>query len=193
MKKTALKPVIVPIEIIQSKIYLIRNQKVMLDSDLEKLYDVPTKSLNLAVKRNLARFPSDFMIKLTPTEVINLRFQNETSSWGGRRHLPYGFTQEGIAMLSSILNSERAIQVNIQIMRVFTKLREMMISHKDLARKIEDLERRFQDHDIKIAQIFEAIRQLMASPQDSLPNPYKRTKVGFIADKNTQKRHQEGQ
>ena len=104
-----------------------------------------------------------------------------TSSWGGRRYLPYVFTELGVAMLSSVLNSERAIEVNIQIMRVFTKLREMMISHKDLKRKIEDLERRFQDHDKKIIQIFDAIRQMMAVPDQA--GPYKRSKIGFIADK----------
>jgi len=121
------------------------------------------------------------MFQLNSKELNNLRSQFVTSSWGGRRYLPYVFTELGVAMLSSVLNSERAIEVNIQIMRVFTKLREMMISHKDLKRKIEDLERRFQDHDKKIIQIFDAIRQMMAVPDQA--GPYKRSKIGFIADK----------
>jgi hypothetical protein len=121
------------------------------------------------------------MFQLNSEEVNNLRSQFVTSSWGGRRYLPYVFTELGVAMLSSVLNSERAIEVNIQIMRVFTKLREMMISHKDLARKIEDLEKKFQDHDKKIIQIFDAIRQMMAIPAPKYP--YKSTKVGFIVDK----------
>ena len=160
----------VPVEIIQSKIYLIRGYKVMLDRDLAELYGVSTKSLNLAVKRNLDRFPEDFMIRLTEDEAVNLRFQFETSSWGGRRHVPYGFTQEGVAMLSSVLRSERAVQVNIQIMRVFVRLRELMISHKDLARKIEDLERNVKDHDKKIIFIFDAIKRLLQEKEEP-PKP----------------------
>ena len=171
----------VPIEIIQNKIYLIRGHKVMLDRDLADLYGVPTKSLNLAVKRNLARFPRDFMFRLTSSEVVNLRFQIETSSWGGRRHLPYVFTQEGVAMLSSVLHSERAVGVNIQIMRVFVKLRELMLAHKDLARKIEDLERKFQekfhDHDQKIMLVFNAIKELLADKEE---HSKKKGPMGFI-------------
>jgi hypothetical protein len=175
----------VPVEIIQNKIYLIRGHKVMLDRDLAELYKVHTFRLNEQVKRNIKRFPEDFMFQLTKEEFDNLISQIAISRWGGTRKLPYVFTELGVAMLSSVLNSDRAIEVNIQIMRVFTKLREMMLSHKDLARKIEDLERKFSDHNQKIIQIFEALRRLMATPAtspDSLPNPYKRTKVGFITD-----------
>ena len=135
----------------------------MLDRDLADLYGVPTKSLNLAVKRNLSRFPGDFMFRLTNDEVDVLRFQFETSKRGrgGRRYLPYVFTQEGVAMLSSVLNSERAIQVNIQIMRAFTKLREMMSVHKDLREKIEAMEKKY-DHQFQI--VFEAIKMLLEPP-----------------------------
>ena len=181
MQKRDIKKVSMPEEIIQSKIYLVRGHKVMFDKDLAQMYDVPTKALNLAVKRNLARFPKDFMFKLTQREALNLRFQFETSSWGGRRYLPYAFTQEGVAMLSSVLNSERAVQVNIQIMRVFVRLRQIMMSHKDLARKIDDLERKVGEHDAKIVRIFDAIRQLMAAPR--LGDGYKKTKIGFIVDR----------
>ena len=171
----------VPAEIIQNKIYLIRGHKVMFDMDLAQMYGVPTKSLNLAVKRNVARFPKDFMYRLTGREAANLRFQIETSSWGGRRYLPYAFTQEGVAMLSSVLNSERAVQVNIQIMRVFVRLRRLIISHKDLARKIDGLERKVGEHDAKIVRVFDAIRQLMAVPRSG--DGYKKTKIGFIVDR----------
>ena len=156
----------------------------MLDADLSALYGVPTKSLNLAVKRNLVRFPKDFMIKLTQNEIPNLRFHFETSSWGGRRHLPYAFTQEGVAMLSSILHSERAVHVNIQIMRVFVKLRELMISHKDLARKIENLERKFQnkfkEHDQKFILVFNAIKDLLTDKEEA---NRKRGPMGFVVPK----------
>ena len=180
MSKKDIKKSVVPVEIIQSKIYLVRGHKVMFDKDLAEMYGVPTKSLNLAVKRNLTRFPKDFMFRITVNEAANLRFQIETSSWGGRRYVPYVFTQEGVAMLSGVLNSERAVQVNVQIMRVFVKLRELILSHKDLARKIEDLERKFGDHDAKIIRLFNEIRRLMAMPEP-LDN-YKRTKIGFVMD-----------
>ena len=166
----------VPVEIIQNKIYFIRGRKVMFDKDLAELYDVPTKSLNLAVRRNAARFPGDFMFRLTQNEVAFLRFQFETSKKGrgGQRYLPYVFTQEGVAMLSGVLKSERAIQVNIQIMRVFVKLRELMLSHKDLARQIEDLERRFQEkfneHDRKFILVFDAIKRLLKKKEEP-PKP----------------------
>jgi hypothetical protein len=174
---------LVPVEIIQNKIYLIRGLKVMLDQDLAELYAVPTKRFNEQIKRNIKRFPADFMFQLNEEELSNLRSQIATSSWGGRRYLPYAFTELGVAMLSSVLNSERAIEVNIQIMRVFTKLREMIITHKDLARKIDDLEKKFQAHDQKIIQIFDTISRMMAVPEQEGPEPYKRHRVGFIADK----------
>jgi len=174
---------LVPVEIIQNKIYLIRGLKVMLDQDLAELYAVSTKRFNEQIKRNIKRFPADFMFQLNEEELSNLRSQIATSSWGGRRYLPYAFTELGVAMLSSVLSSDRAIEVNIQIMRVFTKLREMMISHKDLAHKIDDLEKKFQAHDQKIIQIFDIIRRMMTVPEQTGPEPYKRHRVGFIADK----------
>ncbi len=174
------KKSVVPVEIIQGKIHLIRGHKVMFDVDLAELYSIETKRFNEQVKRNAQRFPEDFMFQLTQQEYQDLRSQFATSSWGGRRYLPYVFTQEGVAMLSSVLNSERAVQVNIQIMRVFVKLRELILSHKDLARKIEDLERKFGEHDAKIIHIFNEIRRLMAT-SEPLDN-YKRTKVGFVVD-----------
>src|SRR5437870_5313363 len=118
----------VPVELIQRRIYLVRGEKVMLDADLAELYKVPTKSLNLAVSRNADRFPADFMFQLAPAEFDNLRHQNETSSWGGRRYAPLAFTEHGVAMLSSVLNSKRAVQMNIVIIRAFRNLREMLAS-----------------------------------------------------------------
>ncbi len=122
----------VPVALVERKIYFIRGQKVMMDSELAELYQVPTKSLNLAIKRKTQRFPDDFMFRLTKTEADSLRFQNETSKntgRGGRRYLPYVFTEHGVAMLSSVLNSERAVQVNIAIIRTFIKLREILSTH----------------------------------------------------------------
>ena len=176
---------LIPVEIIQNKIYLIRNQKVMLDRDLAQLYGVTTGNLNKTVKRNLERFPHDFMFQLIQEESDSLIFQfgRPNEGRGGSRFLSYVFTEQGIAMLSSVLKSKSAVQVNIQIMRVFTKLREMMISHKDLARKIDDLEKKFQAHDQKIIQIFDTIRRMMAIPEQTGSEPYKRHRVGFIADK----------
>jgi hypothetical protein len=161
---------LVPQEIIESRIFLIKGKKVMLDRDLATLYEVTTGNLNRAVRRNLDRFPEDFMFQLTNQEVKNLIFQFGTSRWGGTRKLPYAFTENGVAMLSSILNSKRAIQVNIQIMRTFTRLREMMTSHKDLARRLDDLEKKY-DGQFKI--VFEAIRALMAPPMKP------KRKIGF--------------
>jgi len=118
-------------EVVMKKIYFIRGQKVILDKDLAELYNVTTGNLNKAVKRNLMRFPEDFMFQLTDKEFKNLIFQNGTSSWGGTRKMPYAFTEQGVAMLSSVLNSERAVLVNIHIVRVFTRIREMLSTHKD--------------------------------------------------------------
>src|SRR4030042_6237664 len=121
---------IIPQEIIENKILFIRGKKVMLDKDLAMLYGVETKVLNQAIKRNITRFPEDFMFQLTSEEFQNLRSQIVTSSWGGQRYFPYAFTENGVAMLSSVLNSERAVDVNIQIMRTFTRLREMLLTHR---------------------------------------------------------------
>ena len=163
---------------IAAAIYLLRNQRVMLDADLAKLYGVKTKALNLAVKRNRARFPSDFMIQLTKNESQALRFQIETSkiTRGGRRYLPYVFTEQGIAMLSSILKSERAIQVNIAIMRTFAKLREVLSSNAELAHKLAVIERQIEKHDANIQGIFDVIRQIINPPA---PPPKPKGPIGF--------------
>src|SRR5438046_1820586 len=140
-KPSASPPSIVPTELIERRIYILRGQKVMIDTDLAELYRVPTFRLNEAVKRNSARFPEDFMFRLTKEESESLTSQNAMSKHrGGRRSLPYAFTEHGVVMLSAVLNSERAEQMNILIVRAFVKLREMLASHKDLARKMEDLE-----------------------------------------------------
>ena len=149
-------------ERVEGKILLIRSTKVMLDRDLAELYEVETRVLNQAVQRNIERFPGDFMFQLTKEEFNILKSQIVTSSWGGIRKLPYVFTEQGVAMLSSVLNSQRAIQVNIQIMRAFTKLREMLLTHKDLKRKIEAMEKKY-DRQFKI--VFDAIRQLLEPPK----------------------------
>jgi hypothetical protein len=161
---------IIPQEIIEKKIYLIRRQKVMLDADLAELYDVQTKVFLQAVKRNIDRFPKDFMFQLTKEEFSNLRSQFVTSSWGGRRYLPYAFTEQGVAMLSSVLNSKRAIHINITIMRIFIRLRNLLISNTSLARKLKALEKKY---DSQFSIVFDAIRQLMTPPE-----PKKRM-IGF--------------
>lgn len=157
---------LVPVEVIERRVYLIREQKVMVDSDLAELYQVPTKSLNLAVRRNSMRFPEDFMFRLSQEEAGSLRFQTETSKTGrgGRRYLPYVFTEQGIAMLSSVLKSDRAVLVNIAIMRAFVKLREIMSTHKDLAHKIDALEGKYAKHDQQIQVVFDAIKKLLQPP-----------------------------
>ena len=168
---------IISAELIERKIYLIRGHKVMLDSDLADLYEVATKVLLQAVKRNLKRFPSDFMFLLDYQEVAVLRSQIVTLKKGRgehRKYPPYVFTEQGVAMLSSVLNSERAIEVNIHIMRAFVKLREMIASHKDLTKKLDDLEKKY-DTQFKI--VFDAIRQLMIPPEKS------KRKIGFLREK----------
>lgn len=164
---------VVTVEGIQKRIFLLRGQKVMLDSDLAELYGVETKAFNRAVKRNRERFPDDFMFQLQREEyddlkshfgTSTLRYQSGTSSWGGRRYIPYAFTEQGVAMLSSVLRSKRAIQVNITIMRTFVQLRELAASHKELGAKLAELERKVAGHDGHIRSLFEAIRQLMNQP-----------------------------
>lgn len=162
----------VPNELIQNKIHLIRGQKVMLDRDLAQLYGVSTSVLNRAVTRNLDRFPSDFMLQLTREEFSNLKCHFGTSSWGGTRKLPRAFSEQGVAMLSGVLNSPRAIQVNISIMRAFVRLREMLATHADLAKKLEVFERKY---DSQFRVVFEAIRALMEEPEQP------RRKIGFKA------------
>ena len=171
----------VPAERIEKAILLIRGHKVMLDSDLAEMYGVTTFNLNKAMKRNQGRFPEDFMFQLTKEEVERLRFQSGISKptgRGGRRYLPYAFTEQGVAMLSSVLNSDRAIEVNIAIMLAFVKLRDLLATHKDLARKLEDVERKLGQHDEHFRVVFEAIRQLMIPP----PEPEKKRRIGFARD-----------
>jgi hypothetical protein len=164
---------VIPIQRIARAILVIRGEKVMLDSDLAALYGVTTGNLNKAVKRNAERFPTDFMFQLDAEEVANLRFQFGISSWGGRRRRPYAFTEQGVAMLSSVLNSERAVKVNIALTRAFVKLRETLDTNRELARKFAELERRVGKHDEEIAAILEAIRQLMT------PLEKPRREIGF--------------
>ena len=165
------KKSLIPVDRIEKAILLIHGQKVMLDADLAELYGVETKVLVQAVKRNLERFPEDFMFQLSQEEFAILRSQIVTSSdWGGRRYRPYAFTEQGVAMLSSVLRSQRAIQVNIEIMRAFIRLRQMLASHVELARKLDALEKKY---DAQFKQVFEAIRQLMAPPEP------KRRPIGF--------------
>jgi len=168
---------IVPREVIERKILLIRGQKVMLDKDLAKLYGVTTGNLNKAIDRNLNRFPGDFMFRLGKEEFKNLIFHFGTSSWGGTRKMPRAFTEQGVAMLSSVLRSKRAILVNIAIMRTFVKLREILSTHKELAYKLSRLERKIEKHDVEIKTIFDAIRQLMS------PSVKRYYQIGFRTKK----------
>ena len=158
---------VIPIELVQEKIYLIRRQKVMLDKDLAELYEVDTKVLIQAVKRNSDRFPLDFMFQLNNQEVVRLRSQFVTSKpgRGGRRYLPYVFTEQGVAMLSSVLKSDRAIKVNIAIMRAFVNLRMMLASNAQLSRKLRSLEKKY-DEQFKV--VFEAIYKLMEQPKKQI-------------------------
>ena len=164
---------LIPTERIERSILLFRNQKVMLDSDLAGLYGVETRALIQAIRRNQNRFPVDFMFQLTQKEVNALRSQSVISNIGrgGRRYRPYVFTEQGVAMLSTVLKSERAIAVNIAIMRAFVKLRELLSTHKDLAKKLETLE---QKYDAQFKVVFDAIRQLMPPPV-----PKKKRRIGF--------------
>lgn len=175
----------IAVEVIATRIMELRGKKIMLDRDLAKLYGVAAKVLNQAVKRNIKRFPADFMFQLSWEEVESLRSQivtlnntkNETSRRGKHiKYLPHAFTEHGVSMLSSVLNSERAIQVNILIMRAFTKLREILLTHKELAAKIEAIEKRYSEHDKTIKDIFDAIKKLLEAP----PEPIKEKKIiGF--------------
>ena len=172
-KKGAEKVSLIPVDRIERAIILIRGQKVILDNDLAALYKVPTKALKQAVRRNAERFPEDFMFVLNAKEVAILRSQIVTSrSWGGRRYPPMAFTEQGVAMLSSVLRSKRAVKVNIEIMRAFVRLRQLLKSHADLARKLAEMEKKY---DSQFRIVFEAIRQLMIPPEDEPP----RRQIGF--------------
>ena len=166
-------PTTIPKEIIEQKIFLLRGHEVIFDKDLAALYGVGTRDLNKAVTRNLDHFPGDFMFQLSPREFKNLMFQFGTSSWGGTRKRPRAFTEQGVAMLSSVLKSKRAVQVNIEIMRTFVRLRKWLASHEALARKLATLE---QKYDAQFKAVFDAIRELMTPPEPS------RRRIGFRRD-----------
>ena len=152
---------LIPDDVVINKIFFIRNQKVMLDRDLAKLYGVETKRLNEQVKRNLTRFPEDFMFQLNEIEFQNLKSQFATSSWGGIRKLPYAFTEHGVLMLSSVLNSEKAIQTNIQIMRIFTKTRQMLADNSDLRIDFEIMKKKIENQGKNIELVFQYVDELM--------------------------------
>lgn len=166
---------IVPEEVVIHKIYFIRNQKVMLDKDLAELYQVETRRLNEQVKRNLKRFPDDFMFQLTTSEFENLKSQIATSSWGGARKLPLVFTEQGVAMLSGILSSDRAIAVNIQIMRVFTKVRNMLTDNTELRLEIEKIKKKLHNQDKNMEIVFRYLDELIEKKE----NPAPRQKIGY--------------
>jgi len=175
MPKSSLPIPTVSEETIVEKIYIIRGQKVMLDRDLAEMYGVEVKRLNQAVKRNTSRFPEDFMFQLNQDEFQNLKSQFVTSSWGGIRKLPYAFTEQGVAMLSSVLNSETAIQVNIQIIRLFTKMKQLILDNKDLWMKIEKIEQHLLKNDEEIKTVFAYLKKLLI--QENKP----RNPIGFKA------------
>ena len=176
----------VPVELIERRIYLVRGHKVMLDADLAELYQIETFNLNKAVRRNLDRFPSDFMFQLTAEEAEALRFQTGISKpggRGGRRYLPYAFTDHGVAMLSAVLHSERAVQISIAIVRAFVNLREWIVSHTDLAHRMEELERAQTEQANHIAAIYQVLDQ-MAEPAEVPPG----RRIGFVTDGEDQTR-----
>jgi hypothetical protein len=168
-----LKSVAIPDEVVMSKIYVIRDRKVMLDEDLAELYGVETRRLNEQVKRNKDRFPEDFMFTLTEHEFADLKSQNATSSWGGRRKLPNAFTEHGVLMLSSVLNSPQSIQVNIQIMRIYIRIREMLLAHKDVFLRVEQVEKHLMKHDQKIELLFTYLSKFIEKEDEP------RTEIGF--------------
>jgi hypothetical protein len=172
------KALIVPDEIVMNQIYFIRNQKVMLDKELAELYQVTTGVLNQAVQRNIKRFPSDFMFQLTDQEWSNLKSQIVTSSWGGRRSLPHAFTEQGVAMLSGVLNSDRAIAVNIQIMRIFIRIRQMFIDNTGLRLEVEKIKGKLDNQDKNMEIVFRYLDELIEVKN----NPKPRKRIGFKSD-----------
>jgi hypothetical protein len=188
-KQSTLGRLPVPVELIERRIYLVRGQKVMLDFELAELYQVSTKRLNEQVKRNLSRFPDDFMFRLTAEEAA--AFNRSQTATGSQKHrdprlVPYAFTEHGVAMLSSVLNSPRAVQMNIFIIRVFMKLREALATHKDLARKIEQVEAKQEDHAIMLALVVKDIEALATNVKTEfkkLREPRRRkARIGFLTD-----------
>ncbi len=178
MVENAENEIMLPDEIIINKIYVIREKKVMIDRDLAELYGVETKQLKRAVRRNIKRFPEDFMFELIQSEFDNLRSQIGTSSWGGIRYMPMAYTEQGVAMLSSVLNSDRAIIVNIQIIRVFTKMCVMLETHKEILQKLDQLQKKEIEQDDKIMLIFEYLKQLEQVKHEELEQS-KRKKIGY--------------
>jgi len=162
-------------ETISNKIYFIRNQKVMLDRDLALLYGIETRVLKQAVKRNISRFPEDFMFELTPIEFNNLKSQIVISSWGGTRKLPSAFTEHGVLMLSSVLNSDKAIQANIQIMRIFTKVRQMLLDTKEIKLDIVQIQKKLENHDKNIELVFSYLDEMTGKEESKK----QRTKIGY--------------
>jgi hypothetical protein len=174
MAKAELQALVVEQKIL-SKIYAIRGEKMMLDQDLAEMYGVETKQLKRQVKRNMDRFPKDFMFELTEKEFENLRSQIDTSRWGGTRYMPMAFTEQGVAMLSSVLNSKTAIEVNIRIIRVFTKLREYALTHKDILIQLSKLEKEVKGNSKDIENIFIVLKELIEKHSTSTT----RNKIGF--------------
>ena len=167
---------LVPYEAIESRILLIRGQKVMLDADLAALYGVPTKRLNEQVKRNQMRFPADFMFALTLQEAANLKSHIATSSWGGARHRPFPFTEHGALMAASVLNGPRAIEASVHVVRAFVRMRQAIETHREWAKKLDELEGKVGTHDEEIQLIFKALKRLMAEPEKKKKKP-----IGFAA------------
>ena len=172
--------IIVEDELVMSKIFIIRNQKVMLDKDLAQLYEVETKQLKRQVKRNIERFPDDFMMELTEIEFENLRSQFGTSSWGGSRYLPLAFTEHGVLMLSSVLNSSKAIQINIQIMRIFNRIRKMVTDNTELHLAMERLTKKTENNTKNIEVVFQYIDELIDKKETEKP----RVQIGYKITKN---------
>jgi hypothetical protein len=164
-----------PVKHIAARILVVRGQRVMIDSDLARLYGVSAKRFNEQVRRNLGRFPPDFMFQLEKQEFANLKSQFATSSWGGRRYLPLAFTEHGTIMAASVLNSDRAIEVSVYVVRAFVRMREALAVHKEIGKRLDELERKVGTHDRAIGQILAAIRQLTRPPE-----PSKRRRIGFL-------------
>jgi phage regulator Rha-like protein len=175
MAKKELQELVIEQKIL-NRIYVFRNEKVMLDKDLSEMYGVETRVLNQSIKRNINRFPKDFMFQLSEKEFKDLISQNVTSSWGGTRKLPYAFTEQGVAMLSSVLNSETAIEVNIRIIRVFTKMKEFALTHKEILLQLAKLEKEVKGNSKDIENIFMVLKELLEK-ENKPPKP--RNPIGF--------------
>jgi ORF6N domain len=173
---------LIPSEIVVNKIYIIRDTKVMLDKDLAALYEVETKRFNEQIRRNVERFPEDFMFRLTKTEFENLRSQIATSSWGGARYLPLAFTEQGVAMLSGVINSSKAIAMNIAIMRAFITMRKLILNNKNIEEKFSQIDDKFSTQDAQFSQIYEAIENLLDDKVEKQSLPKNRRRIGFRPD-----------